>query len=70
MMTWLLFIVGIILTLVKVLYGHRAGSAEHRKKNYDKILHRIKRDSEAIHFTFEEIPLKKHEEKHILSQHL
>lgn len=54
MVTWILFIVGVALTLVKVLFGHRAGSVEHRKKNYDNILHSIKKNSESIHFTFEE----------------
>lgn len=49
-----LFIVGIVLTIVKVLFSHRTGNVEYRKKNYDKILSRIKKDSEVIHFTFEE----------------
>ncbi len=55
MVTWvLLLIVSVVLTLVKVLLGDKAKSPAYRKANYDKIMRRIKQDSEAIHFTFEE----------------
>lgn len=53
-MSWILFFVGIGFTIVGVLYGDKAVTPEFRKKKKDKLLDRIKRDSEAIHFTFEE----------------
>ena len=58
-MTWVLFIVGITLTIVKVVVGDKAESPEYRKVKYDKIIRRIKEDSEAIHFTFEECTFTK-----------
>lgn len=48
------FFVSIGVTIVGVLYGHKAGTPKYKKKNKDKLLHKIKRDSKAIHFTFEE----------------
>lgn len=53
-MSWILFFVSVLLILVKVLFGDKVKSPEYKKKDKSKLLHRIKRDSKAIHFTFEE----------------
>ena len=53
-MSWVLFFISVGITIIGVLYGDRVGNSEERKLRRTKRIDRIKRNSKAIHFTFDE----------------